>query len=100
MIDPLLPDQYLRRAGERLVEPRKRLMLAVLKTALDDYRRVTSDGGIADPKAQRDAIAWVESTDRSWPFSFENLCEGVGLDPTWLRRGLGQPHSVETASAM
>ena len=32
--------------------------------------------------------AYVTSTDRSWPFSFENLCDAVGLEPGALRKGL------------
>jgi hypothetical protein len=28
----------------------------------------------------------VESRDRSWPYSFENLCETVGVDAAYLRR--------------
>jgi hypothetical protein len=30
----------------------------------------------------------VESDDRTWPFSFENICEAVGLDAGTLRNGL------------
>ena len=90
----MLPEQYLQRAGTRLVEPRKRLMLAVLTTAVDDcqgsaYRRATTyDDPTIDPRAMREALAYVASTDRTWPFSFDNLCDAVGLDAGSLRRGL------------
>lgn len=31
---------------------------------------------------------WVTSTDRRWPFSFENVCDVLGLDAGYLRRRL------------
>jgi hypothetical protein len=30
----------------------------------------------------------MASTDRAWPFSFENICEALGVDPALLRRKL------------
>ena len=91
MIHVMLPIQYLRQAGQRVVEPQKRLMLAVLQTVVDDhwgsaYRRAAGRGAVTDPKSLREASAYVASTDRSWPFSFENLCEAIGLDADYLRR--------------
>jgi hypothetical protein len=93
MIDVMLPTQYLRRADSRLAEPHKRLMAAVLQTVVDDcrgsvYRRAR---GYRIPIARRDvrtATTYVASTDRRWPFSFENLCEALGLDAGCLRREL------------
>jgi len=84
MIPVLLPVQYLNKPGARRREPQTRLMLAVLQTVVDDYavRR--------DPRAYAAARAYVESTDRTWPFSFENLCEAVGLDADSLRSGLAR----------
>lgn len=89
----MLPVQYLRRAGQRLAEPQKRLMLAVLQTVVDDYQdssqwRLAGDASVADQRAARDAAAYVASADRSWPFSFENICEAIGVDADRLRRGL------------
>jgi hypothetical protein len=94
MIHVMLPSQYLRRAGARFAEPHARLMAAVLQTVLDDcrgtaYRRAR---GYSAPDGRRDAegaTAYVASTDRRWPFSFENLCEALGLDAGSLRNELG-----------
>ena len=93
MIHDMLTTQGLRSADSCLVEPYKRLMAAVLQTVVDDcrgsvYRRA---GGYRTPIAQRDvrkATAYVASTDRGWAFSFENLCEALGLDAGCLRREL------------
>ena len=88
MIHIMLPEQYLQVAGARLTEPQKRLMLAVLMSAVSDCQRSTAAAPAADRRATSEALAWIASTDRKWPFSFENLCEAVGLDPGWLRRNL------------
>ena len=93
MIHVMLPTQYLRRADSHLVEPHRRLMAAVLQTVVDDcrgsvYRRARGD---RTPIARRDvrkATAYVASTDRRWAFSFENLCQALGLDAGRLRREL------------
>ena len=93
MIRDMRPAEGLRSADSCLVEPHKRLMAAVLQTVVDDcrgsvYRRARGD---RTPIARRDvrkATAYVASTDRGWAFSFENLCEALGLDAGCLRREL------------
>jgi hypothetical protein len=93
MIETMLPIQYLQQAGTRHTEPHRRLILAVLQTVVDDCqgspsRRRAGHGACADPRAHREARAYAASTDRKWPFSFENLCDAVGVNPGSLRRGL------------
>jgi hypothetical protein len=95
MIHVMLPAQYLHRAGSRQFEPHKRLMAAVLQTVLDDckgsgYRRAR---GFKKPIARQNveaATAYMRSTDRAWPFSFENVCEALGLNADGLRKELGR----------
>jgi hypothetical protein len=31
---------------------------------------------------------WIFAEDRNWVFSFENICETMGLDPDYVRGGL------------
>jgi len=93
MLHTMLPVQYLRPGDAGLAAPQRRLMIAVLQTALDDfqgtaYARATGVGGEADPRALRQAIDYVRSRDRSWPYSFDNICEAIGLDADGIRRRL------------
>jgi hypothetical protein len=95
MIPVVLPAQYLFESGRYLVEPQKRLMLAVLQTVVDDYRgsveeQTACGAGPSERKAAHRAAAYVSSRDRSWPFSFESICETIGLDAERLRQGLIQ----------
>ena len=77
---------------DRTAEPERRLMAAVLQGVLDDIRGSSCRRGAGHgppPMRQiRAAVAYVANTDRRWPFSFENLCEGLDLDPRRLRRAI------------
>ena len=88
----VLPSQYLAQAARRPAEPQKRLMMAVLQAVLDDCRGTAASrrrgDGPHDVRAYRQARAYVASDDRAWPFSFENICEAVGLDAATIRRGI------------
>jgi hypothetical protein len=77
-----------------VADPLRRLMAAVLQTALDDCRGSAYGrrllGLRSNLPARLDAADYVASTDRSWPFSFENLCEALGLDAGHVRHVLRQ----------
>ena len=93
MIHTVLPVQYAPIPAASIAEPQRRLMAAVLRSVVEDcrggtaYRRATGAGAI-DVRDVRQARAYVASTDRSWPFSFENLCDALGVDSSVLRRSL------------
>jgi hypothetical protein len=87
--DTLLPSQYfdrVRRGGE--YDGERRLMVAVLEDAVDVYRKQV---GATDHRRRQmftDAEAWIEDSDRTWIFSFENICDVLGIDSGYLRNGL------------
>src|SRR5439155_2186617 len=83
------PSQFLRRAEARRGEPERRLMVAVLRTVMDDrwgsaYRRSAGYGVPTDLRGFRRAIAYVASTDRTCAFSFENVRDAIGIDADGL----------------
>jgi hypothetical protein len=93
VIDVVLPTQYARSAGWLVAEPQRRLMAAVLQTVVDDcrgsaYRRARGYETPIGRKGVVKATAYVASTDRTWPFSFENLCDALGLNANALREAL------------
>jgi hypothetical protein len=95
MIHVMLPVQYLRQAGQRLAKPEKRLALAVLQTMLYDCRVAAAERAEGRTRARHRqtyerAMAYVASRDRSWPYSFEHLCETIGVDADFLRRRIAQ----------
>lgn len=65
--------------------PEKALMLAVLEDAIACYA-----GRLKAPREnpailRRQAQHWLASDDWESPFSFNNVCEALALDPTALR---------------
>ena len=87
--DIFLPSQFYGSAGlSRKLEGEKRLMIAVLKDAvecLDKYRGSRSSLGQCQ---YLNAIEWVEDTDTDWLFSFTNICDLLGFDPEYMREVL------------
>jgi hypothetical protein len=88
--DILVTVQYLSTYQRRFhLQPEQLLMLAVLEDAVvcfqDNLTAVT-------PRKQslfRDAEEWIfDDGGKSYLFSFENICEGLALDPNYVRRGL------------
>ncbi len=63
------------------------LMRAVLEDAM---HCLAGEAGAAGERAElaAEARAWVESVDPRWPFSFENVCDGLGLETSGLRARL------------
>ena len=87
--DTLLPSQFFDRIRRRRqFEGERRLMIAVLEDAVEIYRKQSA---VRDPRGRqlfKEAEEWVEDTDRTWLFSFENICDVLDIDATYLRRGL------------
>ncbi len=87
--DTLLPSQFFDRVRRRSEhDGERRLMIAVLEDAVDVYRK---QAGARDPRGEalfREAEEWIGDPDRTWLFSFENICDVLGLDADYLRRGL------------
>jgi len=80
------------RDASRAAASCRRLMAAVLRSVLHDCRgsAYARARGFAptDSRTIHRAIAYVSSTDRRWPFSFENVCDALDLDAHLLRRSL------------
>ena len=87
--DVLLADQFAAtfRARDSL-GPEKRLILAVLEEAIRCLQKFISAGGRRHRALFRDAEEWIMEENSDWPFSFENSCLALGLNPGYLRRGL------------
>jgi hypothetical protein len=83
----VLPAQFFG-GPAAVLQPEKRLMLAVLENAVWLLLHPLS---ARDDEAQRqlaEARLWLASDDLAWPFTFLNVCEALGLDPDALRGGL------------
>jgi len=87
VLEPLavLPVQM---ASIRPATASQRLMLAVLREALDDYRRALTSVGRSVARERLAMESWFWSTDLKWPYSFINICQALNLDVDALRSEL------------
>ena len=85
--DVILPAQLTEQIP-MLDEPERRLRLAVLEDAIRYVQRYRNTTDKRRRALYEDALDWFTSPDRSDPFSFENVCDALGFDPDYLRRGL------------
>lgn len=91
LFDPevVLPDQMF--PGAKLppfVQSEGRLMLAILQDAVDCYQRHALARNPRHRAEFEEAKAWIASNDSDWVFSFENICNVLGIDPDYVRTGL------------
>ena len=87
--DALLSAQYfdtLRR--KTLLEPEKRLMLAVLDDAINCYRDNLFSRREKNKRLFDEAKKWIAAPGGDWIFGFDNVCESLGFNPEYVRRGL------------
>jgi len=82
----ILPTQAPQLSMPRL-EPVKRLMLAVLGRAVNDFHTYASVPTARGRRLFTEADAWFRSSTGG-PFDFESICHATELDPDFIRNGL------------
>lgn len=103
-LDPVDVDEAGSRPSRPHGEPERALMRAVLEDAVTRYRQRAIKTGkttsMAWRQTQAEAVAWfMPGASKHW-FSFENICDVLGLDAEYIRkklanesaRGVGQLH--------
>ena len=70
------------------VSPERALALAVVQEALNDLARHRFAKGRRRQRLYWQAYAWIAADDRTWPYSFVNICEAVGLPVEQIRQQL------------
>ncbi|OGP19408.1 MAG: hypothetical protein A2038_02255 [Deltaproteobacteria bacterium GWA2_57_13] len=87
--DTLIPAQYFETFRRKAhLEPERRLMLAVLEDAVACFQKYVSARDSKGKGTFRDAEEWILEEERDWLFSFNNICEVLGFDPQYVRKGL------------
>src|SRR4029450_13140369 len=71
-----------------LREGEERLMLAVLESAVDCFQKYVLARKPSGKQLFREAEEWFLDKDGEALYSFENICETLGLHPDPIRKGL------------
>jgi len=64
------------------------LVQAILREAIRTYQKYALKKGTRASRLFRDVNEWFSSDERRWFFSFVNVCDTLGLEPTYIRTGL------------
>ena len=75
-------DFYLSKTSHR------EMAASILEQAKNDLRRFCGGTSGVERELYLDAYRWVMSDDWTWPFSFVNACELMGITPGQLRQEL------------
>lgn len=89
-VDALAGYEYVKVRTRRTLDPQRRLRLAVLEDAIDTFLKYGLSRNPNEKILFEEARMWIDSGGREWPFSFLNICEVLGLDPSYIRRGLNE----------
>jgi hypothetical protein len=85
LIEPQFQSTFRRRYH---LGPERVLMLAVLQDAVTCFQDHVAATCKRKQAMHRDAEQWIMSDDQSYLFSFENVCEALGYEAAYIRRGL------------
>jgi hypothetical protein len=67
----------------------RRLMLAVLKDAVENYATNLNTASRRGQERFREAEEWIDRPQNPHDvFGFDNVCEALDIDPDYLRGGL------------
>jgi hypothetical protein len=87
--DIFLPSQFYGAGGlSRHLEGEKRLMIAILKDAVECLNKYHGARSSAALSQYQNALEWVEDKGTDWLFSFNNICDHLGFDPDYFRQVL------------
>ena len=84
--DVILPSQHRDSMQRRTrQDPEKTLMLAVLEDAVACFRNGLHARDHRRRELFKDAEAWIREENADWLFSFEQICDMLGLDARLIR---------------
>ena len=88
--DTVSPAQYLETVRRKThLEAEQELMLAVLEDAVTCFQVHFAARDKQKTRLFREAEEWILLQEKSdWLFSFDNICETLGLNPGYIREGL------------
>ncbi|MGH7766159.1 MAG: hypothetical protein ACREQP_01785 [Candidatus Binatia bacterium] len=98
--DASLPAQYWDTVARKdQLEPEKKLLLAVLENAIRTYRQYV----FTQSRLLHEVESWLFAEEKDHPFSFDTICDSLGLNAECVRRGILRSQSkrrVQQASPL
>jgi hypothetical protein len=87
--DVLIPGQFMATTKSKTHrDPEQRLMLAVLEDAVWCFQNGLRAKDKKKQELSREAEQWMLEEDSGWLFSFNEICELLGIESNYLRKRL------------
>ena len=67
------------------IEPERLLLAAILQDAVEEYRKYSRANNAKGKRRFSEAEEWIMYDGNDWIFSFDNVCNSLGLDPEYIR---------------
>jgi len=93
----VMPSQFFPEGGDGPAPGERRLMRAVLKDALAVLFKYEATQDRRGQRLLAEAQHWLESDDADWPFSFVNVCDALGLEPSCVRERVARCRAAQRA---
>jgi hypothetical protein len=89
--DVLTSHQYFKVFREKShFMPEEKLMFAVLTDAIECFQKYLGASSRRYRNVFGEAETWINNRESTSPFSFEQICEILNINPNYLRLGLMQ----------
>ena len=75
-------------------------MLALLEGAVSDFQKYATASSGRGRRLFADVSAWFWSTSSDSFLDFETICDGLSLDPSFLRDGLRRWRAARSRTGM
>jgi len=100
MIEPTDSTLIENLSKEIIRDGEKRLMLAVLENATEDFQKYVLATDARGKQLFQAAEEWIMDKDDPSFFSFQSICDHLHLDPTYMRHGFVRWKAATLSSAM
>jgi len=70
------------------VSAERELMIAVLSDAIECFWKYRKSRAALAIRLYQEAKAWLFADNENQPFSFQNICQALRLEPSYIRRGI------------
>jgi hypothetical protein len=88
-VDPIVAEAFF---GSSIhsgpVSAERELMIAVLSDAIECFWKYRKSRAALAIRLYQEAKAWLFADNENQPFSFQNICQTLGLEPSYIRRGI------------
>ena len=97
--DTTVTEQFFDTMRGHHLTPERDLLIAILEDAIYSYRKYRGARDGEGKENFREAEEWIMKAREDWIFSFNNICELLGLDPDYIRRRLRESDARSNKAA-